>query len=154
MRLINYQIIILAYFSFIALTTLNDRILRPVRDINNTGSRNSQYSQRLQEAWRQHFFHSCFVFRRQVHGLHLFKEFIFSLWYRYFEFICFSTLDRINLPLFSTVLPSNSCRFCPVGLSLLIQHFKQVLWVLKFLLSPGLGNCLMEGRWKIKVNKF
>ena len=26
---------------------------------------------------------------------------------------------RINLPLFSTVLPSNSCCFCPVGLSLL-----------------------------------
>ena len=26
---------------------------------------------------------------------------------------------RINLPLFSTVLPSKSCCFCPVGLSLL-----------------------------------
>ena len=25
---------------------------------------------------------------------------------------------RINLPLFSTVFPSNSCCFCPVGLSL------------------------------------
>ena len=44
----------------------------------------------------------------------------------------------INLPLFSTVLPSNSC-FCPVGLSLLI-HFQQVLWVLKLLLSPGLSS--------------
>ena len=27
-----------------------------------------------------------------------------------------------------------------VGLSLLIQHFQKVLWVLKFLLSPGLGS--------------
>ena len=26
---------------------------------------------------------------------------------------------RINLPLFSTVFPSNSCCFCPIGLSLL-----------------------------------
>jgi hypothetical protein len=42
----------------------------------------------------------------------------------------------INLPLFSTILPSKSCCFCPVGLSLLI-HFQQVLWVLKLLLSPG-----------------
>ena len=33
---------------------------------------------------------------------------------------------RINLPLFSIVVPSNSCCFCPVGLSLLIQHFQQV----------------------------
>ena len=47
---------------------------------------------------------------------------------------------RINSPLFSTVLPSNNCYFCPVGLSLLIQHFQQVLWVLKLLLSPGLGQ--------------
>ena len=30
------------------------------------------------------------------------------------------------------------CLF-PVGLSLVI-HFQQVLWVLKFLLSPGLGK--------------
>ena len=45
----------------------------------------------------------------------------------------------INLPLFSTVLPSNSCCFCPVGLSLLIQHFQQVLWVLKLILSLGLA---------------
>ena len=30
--------------------------------------------------------------------------------------------------------------FCPVGLSLLIQHFQQVLRVLKLLLSPGLGS--------------
>ena len=29
------------------------------------------------------------------------------------------------------------CYFCPVGLSLLIQHFPQVLWVLKLFLSPG-----------------
>ena len=28
-------------------------------------------------------------------------------------------LELINLPLFSTVFPSNSCCFCPVGLSLL-----------------------------------
>ena len=29
---------------------------------------------------------------------------------------------RINLPLLSTVLPSNCCYFCPLGLSFLIQH--------------------------------
>ena len=28
----------------------------------------------------------------------------------------------------------------PVGLSSLIRHFQQVLWLLKFLLSPGLGR--------------
>ena len=47
---------------------------------------------------------------------------------------------RINLPSFSTVLSSNSCCLCPVGLSLLIQHFQQVLWVLKLFLFPGLGS--------------
>ena len=30
--------------------------------------------------------------------------------------------------------------FCPVGLSLLLQHFQQVLWMFKLLLSPGLGS--------------
>ena len=34
---------------------------------------------------------------------------------------------RINLPLFSIALPSNSCCFCILGLLLLIQHFQQVL---------------------------
>ena len=53
-------------------------------------------------------------------------------------------LVRINLPLFSIVLPSNSCCFCPVGLSLLIQHFQQVLRALKLLLSPGLGSWQLE----------
>ena len=33
--------------------------------------------------------------------------------------------------------------FCPVGLSLL-QHFQQVLWVLKLLLSPGLGSKVLK----------
>ena len=32
---------------------------------------------------------------------------------------------------FSTVVLSNSCGFFPVGISSLIQHFQQVLWVLK-----------------------
>ena len=32
---------------------------------------------------------------------------------------------RINLPLFSTVLPSNICCFCPVGLSLLYNIFNR-----------------------------
>ena len=39
---------------------------------------------------------------------------------------------RINLPLFSTVLPSNSC-FCLVGLPLLIQHFQNPQDPLKML---------------------
>ena len=50
-----------------------------------------------------------------------------------YHFVGFKNV-RINLPSFSTVLSSNSCCFCPVGLSLLI-HFQQVLWVLKLLLS-------------------
>ena len=36
------------------------------------------------------------------------------------------------------------CCFCPVGLSLLYQHFQQVLWVLKLHLSPGLGSWQLE----------
>ena len=54
--------------------------------------------------------------------------------------------DRINLLfyLFFNRLPiQHLCVLFPVGLSLLIQHFQQVLWVLKFLLSPGFGNCLL-----------
>ena len=43
----------------------------------------------------------------------------------------------INLPLFSTVLPSNSCCFCPVGHSLLIQHFQR---------PTGQKQQLLEGR--------
>ena len=39
----------------------------------------------------------------------------------------------INLPLFSTVLPSKSCCFCPVGLLLLIQHFQRPQDLLKML---------------------
>ena len=57
--------------------------------------------------------------------------------YSYFQISCFCTDGkisvRIDLPLFSTVLASNSCCFSPVGLSLLIRHFQQVLWVLKLL---------------------
>jgi hypothetical protein len=34
--------------------------------------------------------------------------------------------------------------FFPVGLSLLIQHFQGVLWVLKLPLSPGLGSWQLE----------
>ena len=34
--------------------------------------------------------------------------------------------------------------FCPVDLSLLIQHFQQVLWVLKLFLSPALGSWQLE----------
>ena len=52
--------------------------------------------------------------------------------------------------------------FCPVGLSLLEQHFQQVLWVLKLLLSPGLGswqtqgtnNLLLDGRTVENKGKF
>ena len=41
--------------------------------------------------------------------------------------------------------------FFPVGLSLLIQHFQQVLWVFKFLLSPDLGSSDMP-TVKIQIN--
>ena len=54
--------------------------------------------------------------------------------------------SRINLLfyLFFTVVPSNVVCFFPVGLSSLIWNFQQVLWVLKFLLSPGLGSWQLE----------
>ena len=45
---------------------------------------------------------------------------------------------------FSTIVPSNSCVFLSCRLSSLIQHFQQVLWVMKFLLSPGLGSWQLE----------
>jgi hypothetical protein len=54
----------------------------------------------------------------------------------------------INLPLFSSVLPSNSCCFCPVGLSLLIQHFQQVLWTLKLLQDrDSSANHMLHLNW-------
>ena len=34
--------------------------------------------------------------------------------------------------------------FFLVGLSILMQHFQQVLWVLKFFLPPGLGSLQLE----------
>ena len=45
-------------------------------------------------------------------------------------------LEPIILPVFP---PSSHLRvvcFFPIGFTLLIQHFQQVLWVLKLLLSP------------------
>ena len=42
---------------------------------------------------------------------------IFSFSTNFFEYFKVNA-SRINLPLFSSVLPSNSCCFCPVGLSL------------------------------------
>ena len=54
-----------------------------------------------------------------------------------------TVLPRIGLIRGTPEKPSayiyNSC-FCPVGLSLLKQHYQQVLWVLKLLLFPGLGS--------------
>ena len=38
-----------------------------------------------------------------------------------------------------SLYPTFVC-FFPVGLSLSLQHFQQVLWVLKLFLSPGLGG--------------
>ena len=54
-------------------------------------------------------------------------------------------LDLIYyLPIFPLSSHPTFVCFCPVGLSLLIQHFQQVLRVLKFLLSPGLGSWQLE----------
>ena len=52
---------------------------------------------------------------------------------------------RINLPLFSTVLPSNSCCFCHVGLSFLIKHFQQVICINKER-PTGQKQQLLDGR--------
>ena len=46
--------------------------------------------------------------------------------------------------LFSTAFPSNIFMFLSCRPFLLIQHFQQVLRVLKFLLSPGLGSWQLE----------
>ena len=53
---------------------------------------------------------------------------------------------RINLLsyLFFHRRPIQQLWFFPVGLSSLIQHFQQVLRVLKFLLSPGVGSWQLE----------
>ena len=57
--------------------------------------------------------------------------------------MCHAPMVRFQLELiycftfFSTVVPSNICRYFSLRLSLLIQHFQQVLWVLKLLLSPA-----------------
>ena len=40
-------------------------------------------------------------------------------------------INRINLPLFFTVLPSNSRLFLSCRPFVVIQHFQQILWVLK-----------------------
>ena len=54
-------------------------------------------------------------------------------------------LELINyFTYFSTVVPSNICVFFPVGLSLLIQYFQQVLWMLKFLLSEETTKGLQQ----------
>ena len=53
-------------------------------------------------------------------------------------------MGRFQLELiyyFTSFSPSSHPKivcFFPVGLSLLIQHFQHLFWVLKFLLSPGL----------------
>ena len=54
---------------------------------------------------------------------------------------------RINLLFYLYFPPSSHPTFVcffPVGLSSLIQHYQQVLWVLKLLLSPGLGSWQLE----------
>ena len=51
---------------------------------------------------------------------------------------------RINLNFFPPSSHQIYVCFCPVGLSLLWQHYQQVLWVLKSLLSPGLDSWQLE----------
>ena len=51
-----------------------------------------------------------------------------------------SYLKFIILPIFPPSSHPRVVCFFPVGLSLLIRHFQQVLRMLKFLLSPGLGS--------------
>ena len=49
---------------------------------------------------------------------------------------------------FSTVVPSNSCVFLSCRPFLLIQHFQQVLWVLKFLLRK-IGKIINSKQFNI-----
>ena len=56
----------------------------------------------------------------------------------------------IILPIFPSSHPTVVC-FFPVGLSLLIRRFQHVLWVFKFLLSPGLGSWQLEFKSLITV---
>ena len=61
-------------------------------------------------------------------------------------------LVRINLLFYLFFTPSSHLTlvcFFPIGLSLLIQHFQQVL---KFLLSPGLDRRNFKTRWKCCIN--
>ena len=56
----------------------------------------------------------------------------------------FSPMRRFQSELIYLYFPPSShliyvC-FCPVGLSLLQQHYQHVLWVLKLVLSTGLGS--------------
>jgi len=58
--------------------------------------------------------------------------------YRLIYLVAFSVVvfhSRINLPLFSTVVPSDICMFLFCRPFVVIQHYQQVLWVLKLLLS-------------------
>ena len=61
-----------------------------------------------------------------------------------FKYHVFAPMGRFQLELIYLYFPPSShkiyVRFCPVGLSLLWQHYQQVLWVLKSLQSPGLGS--------------
>jgi hypothetical protein len=54
---------------------------------------------------------------------------------------CIVIISRLELMYYFTYLshPTVVC-FFPVGLSLLIRHFQQVLWVLKFLQLPKSGD--------------
>ena len=49
-------------------------------------------------------------------------------------------LVRINLPLFSTVVPASIFIFLSCKPFVAITTLSKVLWVLKSLLSPGLGS--------------
>ena len=67
------------------------------------------------------------------------------------------TSYRINLSfyLFSHIRPIQQLCFFAVGLSSLIWHFQQVLWVLKFLLSPGSSNWNLPIRaWNMIFNSI
>ena len=57
----------------------------------------------------------------------------------------------IILPIFPQSYHPTVVCFFPVGLSSLIRHFQQILWVLKFLLSPGLSSWQLEFKSQIIV---
>ena len=98
----------------------------------------------FQTAWTSEFRWRNLIIMFDVSHMILFISYI--QWLKIWKFTNLSGMDimfhapmgRIYfLPIFPPSFHPIFVCFFPVGLSLLIHHFQHVLWMLKFLLSPG-----------------